>query len=56
MFFAWQAPENPQTLRIDHGAGANMTVIGTVGFVLAIWALGLLLTAYLVWGPRRTAD
>jgi hypothetical protein len=53
-FSTCQNREIRQDQPIDHDAGADMTVIEAAIFALAIWAPGLVLTAYLVWGPRRT--
>jgi hypothetical protein len=50
--FVWHG----QTLQIDRDAGPSMSATEVVFFALAIWTPGLLLTAYLVWGPRRTVD
>jgi hypothetical protein len=37
--------------------GASMSVLETVIFALIlVWAPGLMLGAYLTWGPRRTID
>jgi hypothetical protein len=48
-FFAWQAPDNPQTLRIDRDAGASMSTIEMVIFCLAvIWTPGLAFMGYLL--------
>jgi hypothetical protein len=47
--FAWQAPDNPQTLRIDHDAGARMSTIEMVVFCLAvIWTPDLAFVGYLL--------
>jgi hypothetical protein len=57
LIFAPKRAKTRQTFLCDHEVGAIMSVLEILILaMILVWAPGLMLSAYLTFGPRRSID